>query len=193
MASQNATFDGSTLKKNYSPFPAEEHKPGWHPQPHDNRGAITLNWNLASTPSPGVLAKFKPIGTRQVTPKTFMKGFRRGIFIYGHIFEYGPSECNKSKIKCTFSPNGIWFLTCLGVFPLLSSSIRFSMATVAPSHTVFLGQKRKTVAGLPGKGRNNRELMGLSSTLDEATPFKKGKRFNQRCRGRWAGGQRKAA
>ena len=106
------------------------------------------------------------LASRQETPKVFMRPFRRGSFICEHNFAHGLRERNKSKIKCTFSPNGIWFLTCLGVFPLLSSSIRFSMATAAPSRTVFLGHKCKATAGFPGKGQNNRELMGLSSTSD---------------------------
>ena len=112
------------------------------------------------------MANSSQLASRQATQKAFMKLFRRGSFICEHNFEHGLRERNKSKIKCTFSPIGIWFLTCLGVLPLLSSSIRFSMATGAPYHTVFLGQKRQTAAGLPGKGRNNRELTGLSSTSD---------------------------
>lgn len=133
------------------------------------------------------------LALRQATPKAFMNGSRGEDSIQWQSFTYELRSSNKFEFKYTFSLSGICFLTCLGVFPLLSSSILFSMAITTPSSAVFLDQKRWTAPGLPGNRRNIREWVGLSSTSEyEATPFKKGKRFNQRCRGRWTGALKQA-
>ena len=95
-----------------------------------------------------------------------MKGSRSIDSIKWDIFTYGLGLCGKSEIKYTFSQSGIRFLTCLGVFPLLSSSILFSMAIQAPSRAVFLDQKPQTAPGLSENRRNIRESAGLSSTSE---------------------------